>query len=410
MSESYVPHILFSLALVLFATISFGKLFAYCRLPRVIGEILAGIILGKSLLGFFFPDIYDWLFDAFPTHKEALSVFYWIGLILLMFIAGFRVPSKLQFKDAKVAMLLIIGGVLPPMLCGYFGSQYLIGFMGNKATGITFATTVSVACAVTSIPVLASIFIDLKIADSNFAKIVLTAAVLQDLVLWGILSSAISISHRETSLVLDIFLNIICTFGLSILVITLLPKLLKYLTIKFSAASEPKLSWVLIICMLITGLSSFLKINIVFSALLAGLVIGSFSSKKMGETKHLISEFALWFFIPIYFGLTGMRINLIQDFDLSLTVAFLFLSSIIKIFGVLFLLKLAGFSFISSLDYGLTMNARGGPGIVLATIALEAELIDSKLFVALIVASIITSLLSGFWLRIRKDALRSQPA
>lgn len=407
MTETAVPYLLFSLSSILFLAIFLGKVFSYFGQPRVVGEIAAGLLLGGSLLGHIYPNVYIFFFDSFPNQKDYLSIFYWFGLILLMFIAGFKVPQKLNLNDSKIVVLLVLGGTLLPLSFGFVMSNLIQAHMGIMASHLSFSVIVSVACAVTSIPVLTSIFSELNILETSFVKRILTSAAIQDLFLWAILSVFMvdSTNAQNSWISINIILNVVVTISFTLFAIKIIPKFLKLISYRLKWLTEPALSFTLIICFVVTGLASLIKINIVFSALVAGLIVGSFKSEKMTKVKVLITDFSLCFFIPIYFGLVGMSINLHNDLNLNLILGFLLITSFVKIVSNMIFLSFAGFNMISSFDYALTMNARGGPGIVLASMAYKLNYVDAELFVALVLTSIATSLFTGVWLKLRKKEL-----
>ena len=407
MSEIEITRLLFSLVLLLFCSLLFGRLFTYLKSPKVIGEVCAGIALGPSCLGYFWPEIYSWLFNGFNNQQEMLSVFSWLGLILLMFIAGFHLPVGFKRGERTLPILLVLGGIALPMLLGY-GASYLIPNVQNS-TPIAFSLVIAIACAVTSIPVLSSIFLDLKILDGWFAKQVLVAAAIQDLILWAVLSVAMS-AQVGGDLVFgfwDVAMNIGKTAGISIAILIMFPIFLNLVGRKIVATASPEslLGYTLMFCLGVVGLASFFNVNIVFGALLAGMVIGAVSGETMNKVKVSIANFSIWFFIPLYFSITGLKINLPQDFNLKLTLLFFLASSVIKIISVFLFTKFAKLQWKKALDFGITMNARGGPGIVLASIAYSQQIIGSELFVALVLTSLLTSQFTGWWLNLRKDAL-----
>src|SRR5262249_21386358 len=97
-----------------------GRLFERLAMPQAVGEIVGGMILGPTILGHFFPDVYSWMFNAFPAQAALLSAFNWIGLILLMFVAGFRVQRELTRDDRFIVGLMLVSSVLFPMAGSYF--------------------------------------------------------------------------------------------------------------------------------------------------------------------------------------------------------------------------------------------------------------------------------------------------
>jgi Kef-type K+ transport system membrane component KefB len=147
--------------------------------------------------------------------------------------------------------------------------------------------------------------------------------------------------------------------------------------------------------------ASVLEVNMVFAALLAGLVMGKFSSRHLIVVKERIADLAIWFFVPIYFALVGLKLDLAHEFDAALTLTFIAVSTVVKLASCTLAARAADIPWAKAFDYGVAMNTRGGPGIVLASVAHAAGIIDARMFTALVLASILTSLATGTWLRWR---------
>jgi Kef-type K+ transport system membrane component KefB len=132
---------------------------------------------------------------------------------------------------------------------------------------------------------------------------------------------------------------------------------------------------------------------------MAGIIISTLPKETFQTARDSVSEFSLGFFIPIYFAIVGLKINLPAYFDMNLFVTFLFISSLLEIGSVFLALMVMKMNWLTSLNFGLAMNTRGGPGIVIASIAYEFSIINESFFVVLILAAIITSLVSGTWFK-----------
>jgi Kef-type K+ transport system membrane component KefB len=161
----------------------------------------------------------------------------------------------------------------------------------------------------------------------------------------------------------------------------------------------------MLITLSIIVLANLLDISIVLGALVAGMALVRAGGNRMDFVKDSISSFSHSFLIPIYFALVGLHIDLSSSISLLLIIEVLILTSIIKIASVAIVAKLTFKSWIVALDYGISMNARGGPGIILASLAFEAKIIDSALFTTFVFISLITSAIAGLWLRWRKNAI-----
>ena len=408
MSDFELSRLLLSLVLLLSSALALGQLFDSFRLPRVIGEICAGLMLGPSLLGELAPETYQWIFRAFDDQAKLLAVFYWLGLILLMFSAGFKVATTFARNDQALVVKLILGGIGLPFIFGFVASPWLPNRL--QPDPLAFSLVAAAAAAVTSIPVLTNIFLDLGIGNGRFARLTLTAAAIQDLLLWTVLSVAIAIQQGQILDGRDLLPKILATLAFTAFAILFAPTLVRLagrLVIDRSP-SDALLGYTLLVCLVLVSVASMLNVNIVFGALLAGLVIGRFRAPQMEMARGAITNVSAWFFVPIYFSLVGLQMDLQVHLDLPLLLTFLLGSSAIKVVSVVLATRTAAGSWSRALDFGMVMNARGGPGIVLASLAYAAEIIDQRLFVALVMTSILTSLFAGMWLRRRLDADASQ--
>jgi Kef-type K+ transport system membrane component KefB len=405
MLDHELSRLLLSLVLLLFFALGIGHIFNILRLPRVIGEICAGLLLGPSFLGYFAPDVHAWIFHGFEEQGKLLSVFYWLGLILLMFTAGFKISTTFIKGDRLLLLMLILGGMGLPFLFGFLASPLFPNDISPNP--LAFSLVIAIASAVTSIPVITRIFMDLDMLTSRFAQVVLTAAAIQDTILWIILSVALSIQHGQGSGPVDIGPIFMGTIAFVIVTVLMVPTLLRFAgrTVLSQSPEGSLLGYTLLVCLILVSLASVLKVNIIFGALLAGLVIGRLPVARMEQVKQSITNIAIWFFVPIYFALVGLQMNLPASFNAALLFGFLLASSLVKVTSVVLLAKLSRISWIETLDFGITMNARGGPGIVLASVAYAAKIIDEALFVALVLVSILTSLMAGVWLRWRRSAI-----
>src|SRR6266508_779439 len=271
-----LTRFLFAIVLLLASSHFFGYLFQRFKIPRVIGEIFGGLVLGPTFLGFLSPDIYTWVFNAFGAEGKLLSSIYWLGLVLLLFISELEIQNSYSKEDGKIILSVLIGGTIIPFIAGwivpnFYDTSRLVG-TENNVTALKII--IGIAVAVTSIPVISKIFIDLKIIHTRFAKIILTAATVEDVILWIALAVATSLVSSQVVALSEIFLTVLLTgafFGISLLIVpkllTVINSLRVNLLIKSSTAG-----YVLSICFFFAALAGFLNINVVFGALAAGII------------------------------------------------------------------------------------------------------------------------------------------
>ena len=393
----------FAIVLLLISAHWFGYFFQRFKMPRVVGEIVGGLVLGPSLLGFFSPQAYDWIFNAFESEGKLISIIYWIGLVLLMFVSGFEMQKSFSKDDKKTIVAILVGATAIPFLAGWMlpGFYDFSPFLGAKGNMLVLKIIIAIAVAVTSIPVISKIFIDLDIIDTRFAKIVLATATIQDVLLWVALAIATGLVSAEsisTSSIASTVLITLLFFGVALLI---MPRVIRFsnnlrlnLLIKSSVSG-----YALFICFLFAAIASILNVNIVFGAFLAGIIVGTMPNERFGEVKVHIKEISLAFFIPIYFAVVGLKLDLIHHLDIMFFLGFLLFTTVFETAGTLIAAKLIKKDWLSSFNLAVAMNTRGGPGIVLATIAFDMGIINETFFVTLVMIAIITSLLAGYWFR-----------
>jgi Kef-type K+ transport system membrane component KefB len=403
LDNSELGRLFFAIVLLLLSAHSFGYLFQRLKLPRVIGEIFGGVLLGPTILGNFFPKAADGIFNAFPAEGKLISTLSWFGLVLLMFISGFEVQRYFDRKDRKIIIVTLLGSTIIPFLAGWLAPSFydFSPYLGSMANSLSLKIIVGIIVAITSIPVISKIFMDLGILNTSFAKIVLATATFHDVILWVALAIATGlVSTKGASLAgisLTVFITIIF-LGISLLV---MPQFIGYCSgLKFNFLIRSSTSgYVLFVCFLFSAVASVLGVNVVFGALLAGMAIGALPHDQFAKAKEHIKDISLAFFIPIYFAIIGLRLDLIYHFDILFSLQFLLFATTFAVLGTLIALRLAKEDWLSSFNIAVAMNARGGPLIVLATVTLDLGIINQTFFVTLILVALVTSLLAGSWFR-----------
>jgi Kef-type K+ transport system membrane component KefB len=398
-SSAIGPLILFLFVLLTSAHL-LGYLFARLRQPRVIGEILAGVILGPFVLGKL--PAYSNLLQldiAAPQKKAALDLLYWMGLLLLMFLSGAETKTLFQKHERKqIAWLAILGTGLPFALMLLAGLVLpLTWFIGVKENHTAVLLVMSIAVAVTSIPVISRIFFDLKILHTRFARLVLGVAVLEDIGLWAVLAVATAIADSSALPEKKIAGHIGITLAYFLVGLALAPRLLKPVhksRFNLLAMNSP-VTYTLLIAFAYVAIAGLLDVNLVFAAFLAGFAV---SRKRLGEALETISRFSFALFIPVYFALVGYSLLFGRTFSVSMLLIFLAGACAVKLVSVALGAHLAGFRGLDTVNLAIATNARGGPGIVLASVAFEAGIISSAFYTTLVLVAVLTSQAAGAWL------------
>lgn len=410
-----LARLLVAMAVLLLAAHGMGILFARFKQPRAIGEIVGGILLGPSALGAALPAVHNWLFPAAGPSAAALGAIYQFGLLLLMFAAGAEMRRLIQRNAVRTVGLIASFGLVVPLAAGLalvaaLGVRDFIGPAGNHtALSLVFGLGV----AVTSIPVISRIMHDTGLLGTRFSRIVLSVAVIEDIVVYVVLAVAIGLvqSSGKTAFGLPTALHIrtipqssvyhttvaVVFLAIALTVAGRLYQALAATRVNPLARRSPvafQLLWMLALS------SGALALGLVplYGAFVAGITVVVAAESEVVPERNVLSIFSFGFFIPVYFAIIGLQLDLIHHFAVVFFLGFLAFACAVKAASVYLGARLSRENKFISASLAIAMNARGGPGIVLASAAYVAGIINQTFFVSLVMLSIVTSLLAGAWL------------
>jgi Kef-type K+ transport system membrane component KefB len=408
------------LLVLLLAAHTGGALFQRLRQPRVVGEIIGGLVIGPTLLGQVWPGAVDWMFNDDQAVRSIIGFCQQFGLYLLMFCAGVDARRKMLRSERRIVGMVSFTGLLAPFILGALAVLVINtdALEGDHATRTSFLLVFATSIAVTSIPVISRIFHDLGLLRTGFARVVLGVAVVEDVILYVVLAIAVSLATPSGpatglpgSLGLqagsagDILYHSITTVALLGLLFAVAPRANRWIGahpgVKGPLSNTARRLIVLMVCVvgfLLLDLEAFL------GAFAAGLFVGTPRPSKKADAQDAalpslaqdsISRFAFAFFIPCYFALVGVNLNLAHGFMVLPFLAFLIGACLVKALSTYAGGRLAGLPHRPTVHLSIALNARGGPGIVLATVASAAGIVNSEFYIWLVLLAILTSIAAG---------------
>ena len=399
LTENEIIITFIALALLLVSATVFGNLLEKIKGPRVVGEILGGMLIGGSCLFILFPTFMKSIFFAFPEEGKVVNIFYQLGLIFLMFLSGYNTDIQVDKSNRKTILLVFIGATVLPMLGAIpFISMYQKYFIGEVQNQIAFSLVFCIGVAITSIPVISKIFFDMGIMNTKFSNTILTVSTFQDLCLWILLNMATRIATTGNVKLSEMILVVVITLGLFVLV-HFASRYIKEL--KKDVPTKFLYSICFILLLFVCACLSKVGINIMYSAFIVGYMVKAFigTKKKSKEKMEYLEHIVFAFFVPIYFALVGIQLNVIHDFSLIRFITFFAVAFGLEFIGTWILLLFSSMSRDMKMNFAITMNARGGPGIVLATVAYANQIINIEFFTVLILTTMISSMIAGYYLR-----------
>lgn len=394
-----VVHLLVQLSIMLVMGRLFAEVFRKLNQPAVIGEIIAGILLGPTVLGMLQPEWFEALYPQNAAAGVVLTGFVQVAVIMLLFIAGLEVDLHIVVQQGRQALTTSLFGLIIPFSIGFIFPYFFPTFFGiADANGrLTFALFMGTAMAITALPVIVRILMDLNLFKSKMGLLVVASAMVDDLVGWIIFSVILGLIGKKTGEHMPLFNTIILTIGFAAFMLTigrgLLNRLLPWINRKM-AWPGGVLSVSLALCFLAGAFTEYIGIHAIFGSFIMGVALGD-SEHFSERAKEIVHQFINNIFAPLFFVSIGLRVNFFLNFDLGLTLIILAIAFTGKIVGSGLGTRLGGFSWKESLAAGFGMNARGAMEIILGLIALENGLINEKVFVSLVIMALITSMTSG---------------
>jgi Kef-type K+ transport system membrane component KefB len=389
--------LLLSIGSILILARVFAELGKKFKMPIVMGEILLGILLGPTVLGSILPDFSNALFPKVGAVKVAMDGITSLAVVMLLFVAGMEVQLQVMLKQGKTAIYTSFTSMLIPFILG-FGAVWLLPGFFNYAPErkLVFSLFFGIAMAVSALPVITRILMDLGLFKTKVGMIIIAAAIFDDLTGWILFSFVLSLMGQQGEITSIWFtIGMILGFGLFMLIIG------RYIINRMLPWIQQKLSWPggvlsisLGLCFLGAAFTEYIGLHAILGAFIIGIAFGD-SVHLQEREREIIYQFVTNVFAPLFFVSIGFKVNFIENFDWALVALVFFLAVGCKVFGASLGAYLGGLSKRESLAVGFGLNARGAMEIILGTLALNAGLIDAKMFVALVVMALITSMMSG---------------
>jgi Kef-type K+ transport system membrane component KefB len=396
LSSAEVLHFLIIVAIVLVLARILGELCRKYKQPAIIGEILAGIILGPTILQHFYPDLFKDIFLSNPRAYGAFDGLANIGIILLMFVAGFEVDLKQIRRDGKHALSISLTGIIFPFIVGFIAAWFFYqrifstGANNQLITALFFGTALSI----TALSVITKILMDLDILKTKIGNLVLTSAMIDDFLGWVLFS--IIIQMMNTGKKEGSFMSVIMVLLFAVFMVTVVRWLINKLL--FVAQKNLKIGRVITLaiclCLVCAIITEYLGVRGVFGAFLMGVAIGD-SEYFTDRHKLILHQFTVNIIAPLFFASIGLRLNFISNFNLEVVLVILAIACLAKLIGAGIGSRISGLNKNESIAVAFGMNARGSQEIVLGLLALQAKIIDEKVFEALVVMTVVTVLASG---------------
>lgn len=404
LTESFNKNLVHPLSILILQIISiivvsrvFGYIFNKIGQPTVIGEIVAGIALGPSLLGLFFPEISGFLFA--PGSMPNLQFLSQVGLILFMYVIGMELDLKVLRNQAHEAIVISHASIIIPYFLGMGLAYYMYQeFAPANVSFLSFALFMGIAMSITAFPVLARIIQERDLTKTKLGSVALTCAAADDVTAWCILAAVIAIVKAGT------LLSTLLTIGLSLAYVLIMLYAVRPFLVKIGnvysnreTISKPIVALSFLVLLASAYLAEIIGIHALFGAFLAGVIMPAnmnFRRVLMGK----VEDVSLVLLLPLFFVFTGLRtqIGLLNQSHLWGVCGIIVLTAVAGKFGGSTLAaRFVGQNWKDSLSIGALMNTRGLMELIVLNIGYDLGILSPEVFSMMVLMALVTTFMTA---------------
>jgi Kef-type K+ transport system membrane component KefB len=399
LNESNILLFLVQALILLGCARTLGALCEEVKIPALAGEILAGVLLGPTLLGRLAPSLQESIFPADQLQSTMLETTSWLGVFFLLLSSGFHVDVTRAMRSGRPAALIGIVGVVVPIAIGYpVFRLFANAHRGEAASELSFALFLAVAGSITAISVVARSLGDLRIAKSEEGSLALSACAINDVFGWFLFTVVMSIATPLTVSPVDMLARTVALLAFVMVSVTLGARILSgaVRAVESTSLAQPAATQTLVVTvgLLFGAVTQWLGIHAILGFFLAGTMVGS-ARGISDDLRNSLSDTMHAIFVPLFFATIGLKIDFLAGIELWLTVAFCAVAMGGKFFGAWLGARLGRVEGGVSMLMGLIFIPGGAMEIVVATLAMELRLINQTAFVAIVFSALLSSLVAG---------------
>jgi Kef-type K+ transport system membrane component KefB len=388
-------HVLLSLVVVLIVARILGALFRRLNQPQVMGEVIAGILLGPSFLGWLAPGVAS---QVLPVNTAPyLAVIAQVGVVLYMFLVGLDLDTDLLQKRTQAAIAISHASIVVPFL---LGATFALWLYPLYSTGVfsftTFALFIGVAMSITAFPVLARILTDRGIQKTPLGVLALACAAIDDVTAWCLLAFAISVAHAQTG---SLWFIVITTIGFIFFVLLIAKRGALWLVRRQTAKGRTTQDMFAVVCaaLLLSALvTERIGIHALFGAFLLGAVIPH-DSVLARDIRARCEDLVVVLLLPVFFAFTGMRtqMGLVHGTrDWMACILIIGVASLGKFGGSFLAARWTGSDWREAASLGVLMNTRGLMELIVLNVGLDLGVLSPVLFTMFVFMAVITTLVT----------------
>jgi Kef-type K+ transport system membrane component KefB/nucleotide-binding universal stress UspA family protein len=380
-------------------------------LPAVVGELGAGILLGPSGFGHWFPNGFAAIFPPTNESFHLLEGFSAFGMTMLLLLTGLETDVRLLRNLGRAALIASLMGMVLPFGLG-FGLGYITPsrYLADPNSRILFSLFIATAMSISAMPVIAKILVDLDLTKRNIGLVILSAGVVDDTVGWLVLSLIAGAATHGAVNVRDLGVTVLLLLGFIVAMVFVAYPILRALirvTGERFRMPDSDLVAIIVVTFLAAAFTEWIGVHPVFGAFVAGVVIHQVPRLRR-ETVARLESVTYGVFAPIFLGIVGVKVNIwsLAGGGGSMLGLVVLVACVGKLVGCSLGAYWGGLRFWEAMSIAIAMNARGAMEIVVATIGLSLGILSPPMFAIVVMVAIVTSFLAPLGLRLTLPRVR----
>ena len=375
-----------------------GEVMQQIGQPSVMGQLIAGIVLGPSVFGWLFPDIQHAIFPRTPEQKAMIDGISQFGILLLLLLTGMETDLKLVRKVGKAAISISITGVAVPFICGFTLGQFMPEWLlPHPEQRLVTSLFLGTALSISSIKIVAAIVREMGFTRRNLGQVIVASAICEDTIGWVIIAITFGLAEAGTIDLMSVAKSVLGT-ALFLAVSFTIGRRIVFFLIRWTndnfKSDFSVITMILVIMGTMALITHFIGVHTVLGAFIAGVLVGEspILSKHIDEQ---LRGLILAFFMPVFFGMAGLSADLtvLKDPNLLLmALALIAIASIGKFAGAFIGAEIGGLSRREGLALACGMNARGSTEVIVATIGLSMGALSQNLFTMIVAMAVVTTM------------------
>ena len=396
-AETSVPIFFAQLALLIIVGRLLGEAMQRVRQPAVMGQLLAGIVLGPSVLGTLWPTAQQFIFPMHSADRQMLNAVSELGILMLLLLTGMETDLALVKRVRTTAAITSGAGIVIPFVLGYgLGSVLPADILPDPSRRFLTSLFLATALSISSVKIVAAVLREVDFLKRNLGQVILAAAILDDTIGWTILALISGLASNGGVKVEPLAVSIIGTGLFFLFSFTIgsriVARIIRWTNDHF-VSEMSVISVILVIMLAMALLTNAIGVHTVLGAFVSGIIIG----QSPILTKHIEEELRgliVALFMPVFFGIAGLSVDLKVLTDphlLKLALLFIAIASVGKLGGCYLGSRLARLNHPEALAVGFAMNARGSTEIILATVGLRMGVLNQQIFTIIVIMAMVTT-------------------